>query len=147
MICAFTVPTHPSRITPFVRLYEAGEIDAELLPQGTLAERIRAAGAGIGGFYPPASVGTELAQGKEHRQINGRAYVLELPLHADYAFVRAWRADEFGNLQFRRSQRNFNHIMAMAVTTTIVEVKNEVDRQARWTPTRFIPQACMWTEC
>lgn len=127
MICAFTAPPHPSRITPFSRLYEADEIDAELMPQGTLAERIRAAGAGIGGFYTPASVGTELTQGKEHREIGGRTYVLELPLHADYAFVRPYRADEFGNLQFRRSQRNFNPIMAMAATTTIVEVENQVE--------------------
>ena len=79
MYCAFTAPTHPSRVTPFVRLYNNGEIDAELLPQGTLAERIRAAAAGIGAFYTPASVGTELAAGKEHREINGRMYVLSTP--------------------------------------------------------------------
>jgi 3-oxoadipate CoA-transferase, alpha subunit len=126
MICAFTAPTHPSQITPFVRMYNNGEVDAELVPQGTLAERIRAAASGIGAFYTPASVGTELAEGKEHREINGRTYVLEYPLHADYAFIRAWKADAFGNLQFRLAQRNFNPIMAMAARITIVEVENDI---------------------
>jgi 3-oxoacid CoA-transferase A subunit len=126
MICAFTAPPPPSRITPFVRMYNSGEMDAELVPQGTLAERIRAAAAGIGAFYTPASVGTELAEGKEHREINGRTYVLEYPLHADYAFIRAWQADTFGNLQFRLAQRNFNPIMAMAARITIVEVENDL---------------------
>jgi 3-oxoacid CoA-transferase A subunit len=126
MYCAFTAPTHPSQVTPFVRMYNNDEIDAELLPQGTLAERIRAAASGIGAFYTPASVGTELAEGKEHREINGRMYVLEYPLHADYAFIRAWKADTFGNLQFRLAQRNFNPIMAMAARITIVEVENDI---------------------
>ena len=126
MICAFTAATHPSRVTPFVRLYNNDEIEAELVPQGTLAERIRAAGAGIGGFYTPSSVGTELAEGKEHREINGRTYVLEHPLPADYAFIRAYRADTFGNLQFRLTQRNFNPIMAMAATITVVEVETDI---------------------
>jgi len=126
MICAFTAPTHPSRITPFVKMYNNDEIDAELVPQGTLAERIRAAAAGIGAFYTPASVGTELAEGKEHREINGRTYVLEYPLPADYALIRCWRADTFGNLQFRLAQRNFNPIMAMAAAVTIVEVEHEI---------------------
>ncbi len=126
MICAFTAPTHPSRVPPFVQMYNDGEIDAELVPQGTLAERIRAAGAGIGGFFTPTSVGTELAEGKEHREINGRQHVLEYPLFADYAFIRAWKADAFGNLQFRLAQRNFNPIMAMAARITIVEVENDI---------------------
>jgi 3-oxoacid CoA-transferase A subunit len=126
MVCAFTAPTHPSQVTPFVRMYNNGEVDAELVPQGTLAERIRAAASGIGAFYTPASVGTELAEGKEHREINGRTHVLEYPLHADYAFIRAWKADTFGNLQFRLSQRNFNPIMAMAARITIVEVENDI---------------------
>ena len=126
MICAFTAATHPSRVTPFVRMYNNDEIDAELVPQGTLAERMRAAGAGIGGFYTPSSVGTELAEGKEHREINGRMHVLEHPLFGDYAFIRAWKADTFGNLQFRLTQRNFNVVMAMAATVTIVEVENEI---------------------
>jgi 3-oxoacid CoA-transferase A subunit len=126
MICAFTAPTHPSQVTPFVRMYNEGKIDAELVPQGTLAERMRAAAAGIGAFYTPTSVGTELAEGKEHREINGRMYVLEYPLHADYAFIRAWKADTLGNLQFRLAQRNFNPIMAMAARVTIVEVENDI---------------------
>jgi 3-oxoadipate CoA-transferase, alpha subunit len=126
MICAFTAPTHPSQVTPFVRLYNNDEVDAELVPQGTLAERIRAAASGIGAFYTPASVGTELAEGKEHREINGRTYVLEYPLQADYAFIRAWKADTFGNLQFRLAQRNFNPIMAMAARITVVEVENDI---------------------
>jgi len=126
MVCAFTAPTHPSQITPFVQMYNNDEIEAELVPQGTLAERMRAAAAGIGGFYTPSSVGTELAEGKEHREINGRTYVLEYPLHADYAFIRAWRADTFGNLQFRLAQRNFNPIMAMAADITVVEVEDAI---------------------
>jgi len=126
MICAFTAPPPPSQVTPFSSMYNNGEIDAELVPQGTLAERMRAAGAGIGAFYTPASVGTELAEGKEHREINGRMYVLEYPLHADYAFIRAWKADTLGNLQFRLAQRNFNPVMAMAARITIVEVENDI---------------------
>ena len=126
MVCAFTAPTHPSQITPFARMYNDGEIEAELVPQGTLAERIRSAGAGIGGFYTPAGVHTELSRGKEHREIGGRTYVLEYALPADYAFIRAWKADTLGNLQFRLTQRNFNPIMATAAKTTIVEVENEI---------------------
>ena len=126
MICCFTAPTHPSQVTPFVQLYNAGRIEAELVPQGTLAERIRCGGAGIGGFYTPASVGTELAAGKEHREIGGRTYVIEYPLVADYAFIRAWRADSLGNLRFRLTQRNFNPIMATAAAITIVEVEEEI---------------------
>ena len=126
MICAFTAPPHPSQTTAFSRMYNDGAIEGELVPQGTMAERIRAAGAGIGGFYTPASVGTELAAGKEHREINGRTYVLEFPLFADYAFIRAWKADTLGNLQFRLTQRNFNPIMAMAGKITVVEVENDI---------------------
>ena len=126
MICAFTAPTHPSRTTPFIDQYNADEIDAELVPQGTLAERMRAAGAGIGAFYTPTSVGTELAEGKEHREINGRLHVLEYPLPADYAFIRAYQADTFGNLQFRLTQRNFNPVMATAATVTIVEIEDKI---------------------
>ena len=126
MICAFTAPTHPSQVTAFVKMYNNDEIEAELVPQGTLAERIRAAAAGVAAFYTPAGVGTELAGGKEHRNINGRTHVLEYALPADYAFIRAWKADTFGNLQFRLSQRNFNPIMAMAATITIVEVEHDI---------------------
>ena len=126
MICAFTAPTHPSRTTPFIEQYNNDEIEAELVPQGTLAERMRAAGAGIGAFFTPTSVGTELAEGKEHREIDGRLHVLEYPLPADYAFIRAYRADIFGNLQFRLTQRNFNPVMATAAAITIVEVEEEI---------------------
>ncbi len=126
MICAFTAAPHPSLVLAFEKLYEEGKIEAELVPQGTLAERIRAAGAGIGAFYTPTGVGTELAKGKEHRAINGREYILEYPLNADYAFIRAYRADAFGNLQYRLSQRNFNPIMAQAARITIVEVEEDI---------------------
>ena len=126
MICAFTAATHPSRALAFEKLYESGEIEGELVPQGTLAERIRAAGSGIGAFYTPTGVGTELAQGKEHRTINGREYVLEYPLPADYAFIRCYRADTWGNLQYHLTQRNFNPIMAQAARITIVEVEEEI---------------------
>ena len=126
MVCSITAATHPSRVTPFVRMYNAGEVEAELVPQGTLAERIRAGGAGIGGFYTPTGANTEIAAGKEVREIQGRQYVLELPLTADFAFIRAWQADTFGNLRFRLAQRNFNPIMAMAARVTLVEVENPV---------------------
>jgi 3-oxoadipate CoA-transferase alpha subunit len=126
IICAFTAAPHPSQAVAFETLHEAGEIEAELVPQGTLAERIRAGGAGIGAFYTPTGVGTEIAEGKEHREINGRIHILEHPLRADYAFLKAWRSDTFGNLQFRRSARNFNPIMGMAAHTTIVEIEHEI---------------------
>ena len=126
MICAFTAPTHPSQATPFSRLFNDDAIEGELVPQGTLAERIRSAGAGIGAFYTPAGVHTELSEGKEHRDIGGRLCVLEFALPADYAFIRAWNADAMGNLQFRLTQRNFNPIMATAAKVTIVEVENDI---------------------
>ena len=126
MVCAFTADPHPSRVSGFEQMYEAGEIEAELVPQGTLAERLRAAGAGIGAFYTPTSVGTELAEKKEHRTIDGREYVLEYPLHTDYAFIHARRADRRGNVQYRLSQRNFNPLMAQAARVTIVEVEEEI---------------------
>ena len=126
MICAFTAAPHPSQALAFEKLYEATKIEGELVPQGTLAERLRAAGAGIGAFYTPTGVGTELAMGKEHRTINGREYLLEYPLYPDYAFIRAHRADGWGNLQYRLSQRNFNPVMAQAARITIVEVEEEL---------------------
>ena len=126
MVCAFTASPHPSRKNALERMEEAGEIEAELVPQGTFIERIRAAGAGIGAFYTPTSVGTELAEGKEHRTMNGREYVLEYAMPADYALVRAYRADTFGNLQYRLSQRNFNPMMALGARITIVEVEEEI---------------------
>ena len=126
VIASFPVSPSPSRPTAFETAYREGKIELEVVPQGTLAERIRIAAFGIGGFYTPTSVGTELAEGKEHREINGKTYVLEYPLPADYALVRAWKADKFGNLQFRLSQRNFNPIMAMAADITVVEVEDSI---------------------
>src|ERR1700739_1370840 len=126
VICAFTAATRPTDVLPFTKYYESGEVEAELVPQGTLAERMRAAGAGIPAFYTPTAVGTELAEGRETRVFGGREYLLEYALPVDYAFVRAWRADAFGNLQFRRSQRNFNPLMAMAARTVLVEVEEPI---------------------
>ena len=126
MIMAFTAAPHPSQAKAFEKMHEAGQIEGEITPQGTLAERIRAGGAGIGAFFTPTGVGTEIAEGKEHRTINGREYILEYPLHADYALLKAWRSDTFGNLQFRRSSRNFSPLMGMASRITIVEVEGEI---------------------
>jgi 3-oxoacid CoA-transferase A subunit len=126
VICAFTAATRPTDVLPFTKYYEAGEVEAELVPQGTLAERLRAAGAGIPAFYTPTAVGTELAEGRETRVIQGREYLLEYALPLDYAFVRARRADAFGNLQFHRSQRNFNPVMATAARVTIAEVDEDI---------------------
>ncbi|HST74854.1 MAG TPA: 3-oxoacid CoA-transferase subunit A [Acetobacteraceae bacterium] len=125
-ICAFTAATRASQKLPFTEFYEAGKVEAELVPQGTLAERLRAAGAGIPAFYTPTAVGTELAEGRETRMFGGREYLLEEALPLDYAFVRAWRADTFGNLQYRRSQRNFNPVMAMAARITVAEVEEDI---------------------
>ena len=110
------------RAAAFRERYLKGELELELIPQGTLVERIRAGGAGLGGFYTPTGAGTALAEGKEIRVIDGREYVFEGPLKADFAFIKAHRADRFGNLSFRRTMRNFNQIMATAATTVIVEV-------------------------
>jgi 3-oxoadipate CoA-transferase alpha subunit len=111
----------------FDRLYRAGQIELELVPQGTLAERLRAAGAGIGAFFCPTGVGTPLAEGKETRVIGGREYVLEYPIRGDYALIGAHRADRYGNLVYRKTARNFNPVMAAAAATTIVEVCDVVD--------------------
>eukprot|EP01030_Chromulinospumella_sphaerica_P008457 gene8457-biopygen7343 len=118
IICSFPrqVDSHH-----FDALYRAGKIELELTPQGNLAERIRAAGAGIGGFFTPTGYGTLLADGKETRVINGRHYVLEAPIHADFALIKALRGDRWGNLVYRKAARNFGPIMAMAARTTIVQ--------------------------
>ena len=108
------------------RMAAAGRLEVEVIPQGTLAERLRAAGAGIPAFYTPTAVGTELATGRETRIIHGREYLLEYALPVDYAFLRARRADAFGNLQFHRAQRNFNPVMATAARTAIVEVEEPI---------------------
>jgi 3-oxoadipate CoA-transferase alpha subunit len=127
----------------FDRLYRAGELELELVPQGNLAERIRAAGAGIGGFFTPTGYGTDLARGKETREIDGRMYVLESPIHADYAFIKAERGDRWGNLVYRMTARNFGPVMAMAAKTTIATVHEIVplgalDPEAVVTPGIFV---------
>jgi 3-oxoadipate CoA-transferase alpha subunit len=124
MICSFP-RQHDSWV--FDGLYRAGEIELELVPQGNLAERIRAAGSGIGGFFTPTGVGTQLAEGKEERTIDGRRYVLEYPIKADYALVSALRGDRWGNLVYRETARNFGPIMAAAASTTVVQVDELVD--------------------
>ena len=123
IICSFPrqVDSHH-----FDGLYRSGEIELELVPQGNLAERIRAAGAGIGGFFTPTGYGTELARGKETREIDGRMYVLESPIHADYAFIKAERGDRWGNLTYRMTARNFGPVMAMAAKTTVATVHDIV---------------------
>ena len=105
----------------------AGEIEVELVPQGTLAERVRAAGAGLGGFFTPTGVGTLVAEGKEKRVIDGVEYILEKPLHGDFALVKAWKGDKMGNLVFRKTARNFNPVMATGAKITIVEVEELVE--------------------
>jgi 3-oxoadipate CoA-transferase, alpha subunit len=111
----------------FEELYSAGRIELELVPQGTLSERMRAAGAGIGGFYTPTAVGTQLADGKETRTLDGREYVLEKPLKGDVALIKADLADRWGNLTYRMSARNFGPTMAMAAALTIVQARRVVD--------------------
>ncbi len=111
----------------FEELYAAGRIELELVPQGTLSERMRAAGAGIGGFFTPTAAGTKLAEGKEVRKINGRDYVLEAPLKGDVALIKAETADRWGNLTFRLAARNFAPTMAMAAALTVVQARKIVD--------------------
>ncbi len=111
----------------FDALYRSGEIELELVPQGNLAERIRAAGAGIGGFFTPTGYGTELARGKETRELNGRMQVFELPLAADFAFIKAERGDRWGNLTYRKAARNFGPVMATAARITIATVHEIVE--------------------
>lgn len=140
VICSFP-RQHDSH--QFDAKYRAGEIELELVPQGNLAERIRAAGAGIGAFFTPTGYGTPLAEGKEVREIDGRHYVLELPIRADYALVKAHRADGVGNLTYRRTARNFGPIMAAAATTTIVQVHEvvpvgEIDPEVVVTPGIYV---------
>ncbi len=110
----------------FKELYDAGKIELEIVPQGTLAERMRTAGAGLGGFLTQTAVGTDLAEGKQTHTIDGKDYILELPLRADVALIKAYKVDPRGNLVYRKSARNFSPIMAMAADHTIVEVAEEV---------------------
>ena len=125
------------------KAYGAGELQLELVPQGTLAERIRAAGAGVGAFYTPTAFGTLLAKGKETRRIGDRDYVLEYPIHADYALIKADRADRWGNLTYRKTARNFAPVMAAAARRTVVQVREIValgalDPEAIVTPGIFV---------
>ncbi|HYX71005.1 MAG TPA: CoA transferase subunit A [Terriglobales bacterium] len=111
----------------FEQMVLSGELELELNPQGTLAERIRAGGAGIPAFFTPTGYGTVIAEGKETREFEGRAYVLERALHADFALIKAWKGDRWGNLVFRKTARNFNPMMASAARVTIAEVEHLVE--------------------
>ncbi len=124
MVCSFP---RQSDSWVFDGLYRAGKIELEVVPQGNLAERMRAAGAGIGAFFCPTGVGTPLADGKETREIDGRHYVLELPIRGDVALIGAHRADRAGNLVYRKTARNFGPVMAAAATTTIAQVSEVVE--------------------
>src|SRR5436305_2268243 len=117
------ISTYVGENKEFERQYLSGEMEVELVPQGTFSERIRAGGAGIGGFFTPTAYGTIVADGKETRVIDGKPYVLEPPLKADFAFVKAWKGDRVGNLIYRRTARNFNPVMATAARVTIAEVE------------------------
>jgi 3-oxoadipate CoA-transferase, alpha subunit len=127
----------------FDDLYRSGRIELDVVPQGNLAERMRAAGAGIGAFFSPTGVGTPLAEGKEARTIGGRDYVLEYPIRGDFALIKAHRADRMGNLAYRKTARNFGPVMATAATTTIVQVDEvvptgELDPEAIVTPCIYV---------
>jgi len=124
IICSFPRQTDS---WVFDGLYRSGELELELVPQGNLAERIRAAGAGIGAFYTPTGYGTPLAEGKETRRIDGRDYVLEYPIRADFALIKALRGDRWGNLVYRKTARNFGPIMASAAKCTIAQVREIVN--------------------
>jgi 3-oxoadipate CoA-transferase, alpha subunit len=123
IICSYPRTTDP---VVFEGLYRAGKIELEVMPQGTMAERMRAAGAGIAAFYTPTSVGTLLAEGKELREFSGRQYVLEEAFHGDVALVEAWEADRWGNLTYKSSARNFNPVMATAAKLTIAQAQHIV---------------------
>ena len=124
IICSFPRTADP---VVFGELYRAGKIELEIVPQGTLAERLRAAGAGIPAFFTATAAGTKLATGKEQREIGGRAYVLEEALAGDVALIEAWEADRWGNLTYRSSARNFNPVMATAAKLTVVQAQHIVD--------------------
>jgi 3-oxoacid CoA-transferase A subunit len=137
------VSTYVGENREFERQLLSGEIEVELVPQGTFSERIRAGGAGIGAFYTPTGYGTLVAEHKETRVIDGKPYVLEFPIRADFAFVKAYRGDTLGNLVYRRTARNFNPMMATAAHTTIAEVEGlvepgELDPETIVTPGIFV---------
>ncbi len=140
IICSFPRSSDP---VVFETLFRAGKIELEIVPQGTLAERIRAAGAGIPLFFTATGVGTKMAQGKETREIDGRTYIGEKALHGDVALIEAWEADRWGNLTYRTAGRNFNPIMAMAAELTIVQSQHikelgEIDPDHVHTPGLFV---------
>jgi 3-oxoadipate CoA-transferase alpha subunit len=140
IICSFPRQTDSWH---FDALYKSGEIELELVPQGNLAERIRAAGAGIGAFFTPTGYGTLLAEGKETREIEGRQYVLEYPIRADFALIKALRGDRWGNLVYRKTARNFGPIMASAADCTIAQVRElvnlgDLDPESVVTPGIFV---------
>jgi len=148
MICSFPRSSQ-SRVFP--RMYKEGRIELELVPQGTLAERIRAAGAGIPAFFTPTTVGTVLAEGKEVREFDGRAYVMEPWLKADFALIKCEVADPLGNLTYNKTARNFSPMMCMAATTTIVQTKKlvtagEIDPEHVITPGIFVNRIVEVTE-
>ncbi len=147
IICSFP---RQSDSHVFDALYRSGKLELELTPQGNLAERIRAAGAGIGGFFSPTGYGTLLAEGKETRLINGRHYVLESPIHADFALIKAEKGDRWGNLVYRKAARNFGPIMAMAAKCTIAQVSEvvplgELDPEVIITPGIFVQRVVQHT--
>ena len=121
------ISTYVGENKEFERQYLTGELEVELVPQGTFAERIRAGGAGVAGFFTPTGYGTLVAEGKETRVIDGKPYVLEAPLKADFAFVKAWKGDRMGNLVYRKTARNFNPVMATAAAVTLAEVEHLVE--------------------
>jgi 3-oxoacid CoA-transferase subunit A len=144
------ISTYVGENKEFERQYLAGELEVELIPQGTFAERIRAGGAGIGGFFTPSGFGTLVAEGKVTREIDGRQYVFERPLKADFALIKAHRGDRVGNLTYRRTARNFNPTMATAAGVTIAEVEELVepggiDPDAVVTPGIFVDWLFEWT--
>ena len=148
MICSYPRTTNS---TVFPKLYKSGATKLELVPQGTLSERIRAGGAGIPAFYTPTSVGTPLAEGKEHRVIGGRAYVLEHGLTADFALIKGLKADIHGNVVYNKTARNFGPLMAMAGATTIVQAAavvgaGELDPEAIVTPGIFVQRVVLVAE-
>ena len=143
VIASFPVSPSPSRPTSYERAYREGKVELELVPQGTLAERIRAGGAGIPAFYTPTAAGTLLAEGKETRNFDDRDYVLEYALRADFALLRAHKADPLGNTVYRGTSRNFNGVMATAANITIMEVDalaavGDIDGHAVHTPAIYV---------
>ena len=143
VIASFPVSPSPSRPTAFENAYREGKVELEVVPQGTLADRIRAGGAGIAAFYTPTGAGTLMAEGKEVRNFGGRDYLLETALRADFALLRAHRADTMGNIQYRGTSRNFNGVMATSAEVVVMEVEEivepgEIDPGAVHTPGLYV---------